>query len=879
MNVQVFLGDVVASIIHSLIAKGHLGIRIQNVTEFDPVWMLKHLLKGSCPRVAITGSSIKELSRQSKYPLALLTGDLAQAAVWRNDPKVSDPVVIVSGSEEERLGTFHRFTEIRDHDLYLGVCEKSLKEICPNEVLKRWWNLLRRPEIIRQTSVYRLASYYLYVKGRPAEVPDASRDGVYLLGLLPSRAMFEQPTASQLFRNFITNKQLVNRIEILSNPDRDRLGRAVTNASAGGKARFQAILGKLLKYSRSGSDQDRGKLTAEEVSALFEAKTPSGKTKAQRVVPIERVGVEALLEGDDDAVKELAEKLRQAIEQFEDDETPAQPFTLEDRAELASAKIPTTLVSLMRHAVSEALFGGRFQFAAVTSFDAALADLDSADFFGFGLEGSKAFPDILRRVIAAGLIEPEVMDSWKAMVEARAILAAGEIPIALSVSPLVTLAGDSRLLEAGEKYIEAYTDLSSAIRSRYEAVSTQSAMGARNLCAQLLMLDTILIQSRDNVFAILSPLHPLHLWKYVRLARQFQDERTSLTDEQRELLSKSAESLPNFLTALFVPEGLVSGERAVVLPESHQVATLPCYQLDNPHYAGAEGQERLLRIIAKFLVMYPHAIRSLRVCLVDPPDLPGLLESLAAQIVNASFAISGLHITVWRTIDRNVSLGDDDQQLEAIASVFAAEETQRFTLDIHQDRTTYQDVISYLSGDPVHVLAIFDASHSRVSRVTMQSGGFVHPLVLPKEFNYDSIEDKLVITPAATGDLFDVYYSLQNRLNSALTGSSYGISSSLTPGFPPVAEWLKYCTWLVIGDKIVDALPVDGGRMISFEPGLRRDITVVTENLTKFEREFDYYLRKANLDPKEEALKKLVATSAELVGEGLLGLIRADGGD
>ena len=65
--------------------------------------------------------------------------------------------------------------------------------------------------------------------------------------------------------------------------------------------------------------------------------------------------------------------------------------------------------------------------------------------------------------------------------------------------------------------------------------------------------------------------------------------------------------------------------------------------------------------------------------------------------------------------------------------------------------------------------------------------------------------------------------------------------------------------------------------MISFEPGIRRDIIVLTENLTKFERAFDYYLRKANLDPTEESLRELIAASAELVGEGLLGLIRPDG--
>lgn len=81
----------------------------------------------------------------------------------------------------------------------------------------------------------------------------------------------------------------------------------------------------------------------------------------------------------------------------------------------------------------------------------------------------------------------------------------------------------------------------------------------------------------------------------------------------------------------------------------------------------------------------------------------------------------------------------------------------------------------------------------------------------------------------------------------------------------------------MLGDRLMDSLPTGGGHMISFEPGVRRDIIVLTESLTKFERAFDHYLRKANLDPTEESLRELITASAELVGEGLLGLIRPDG--
>ncbi|GDX92033.1 hypothetical protein LBMAG46_20400 [Planctomycetia bacterium] len=876
-NVESFIGVVAASMVRRLIDRGHPGIRLQNVTGFSPASLLEglHDIK-PVPRVAVAGENAAGLAKASKYPKGALTTDLAVATEWRNDPNVKESVIVVSFGEEERLGSFHRFTEVRDRDLYQEICNIALSTVCPNEVLKRWWQVLEQTDARRQISVFRLASYFLYVKGRPGQIPDASREGLFHLGLLPSKEFFENSTPAGLKRSFNANRLLINRIEILSNADRDRLNRSIEAVKPAQRQKCQEILGSIFKYNRSGTDHDRQVLLAEEVRSLFESKKPSrGTGKTPRMVPIERAGVDAILQGDDQELEELGRKLNETINAFEENETPVVTFDLTSRSEQASAKIPPPLVRLLNRCVTPDKFGGVFKFPNSANFDVALGDIDNAGYTPFGLYGDKSFHTLLTRVIDLGIVESEVMDRWNAFVDARKLLS--EYAVAIAVSPMVALSSDKTLLKAGQAYINTYAELSAAIRDRYEAVASRSSTGARHLCAQLLVLDTIYFETPGTVHAILSPLHPLHLWKYVRLAEQLRDEKGTLNDEQKQVLAESTVKLPHFVTALFVPEGLVSNSQPLVLPESHQIVTLPCYQQENPHYAGTEGQERLIRILRKFLVLYPHAKRSFRLCLVDPPELPGFLEQLAAQIANESLPVDGMNLVVFRTLDRPISIGSDDQQLETIASVFAAEDSPRFVLNIRQSKTTYSDINTHLEQDPVHVLAIFDPSRSTVGRFTSRETGFVHPLVLPKEFQYDPIEDQLIITPAATGDLFDVYYSLQNRLNNALTGSHFGISSSLGPDFPKTGSLLTHCTWLVLGDKLVDALPNNGGQMISYEPGIRRDIIVLTENLTKFERAFDYYLRKANLDPTEESLRELIASSAELVGEGLLGLIRPDG--
>ncbi|MEQ1907443.1 MAG: hypothetical protein ABMA15_01385 [Vicinamibacterales bacterium] len=873
--VDVFLGEVVARTASRLIAAGHSGIRLQNTSAFSCEAFLENITSSPKPRVAaVVGSTAQELSRKGRYPAKLLTTDLAVAAEWRNDPKVTETVVVVALGEEERLGTFHRFTEVQDHDLYKEICALAKATLCPNDVQTHWWAVLARPEAMRQLSVHRLASYFVFLESQPKQIPEASRDGLYLLGLLPSKGFFERSTPAELLRNFNANRQLINRIEILSNADRDRLGRGVDSATDAERPRLLATLGKVLKYNRSGEDADRAVLLAEDVRALFEAKKTSTKTKGSRPVPIERVGIDAILHGETEELIHLGEKLRDTLKTFEENETPSVAIDLSGRSEQASMKIPPALVRLLSRSVTPDKLGGIFKFADSDSFADAIDDIDQAEFSPFGLDGEKSTQTLLKRVVDAELIEPEAFDRWLALVSTRAALT--EDAPAIAVSPIVALASDKNLLKAASDYLAAYENFMATIRDRYEAVSVKSAKGARHLCAQLLLLDVILFQTGKAVYAMLSPLHPLHLWKFVRLAEQLRDEKDTLSDEYKEVLGASAQRLPHFVTALFIPEGPVSNH-TLVLPQSTEFATLPCYQEESPHFAGDEGQEKVLRILRKFLVLYPHAKKNLRVCLVDPPELSSLLEQLANEISGEDLPIDGLELTVLRTLDRSLSLGSDDQQLEAIAAVFGAEDLPRFTLNIHHEKTTYTDILAQLRQSPVHVLAIFDPSRSEVGQFVSRETGFVHPLVLPKQFSYDPIEDTLVITPAATGDLFDLYYSLQNRLNNALTGSHFGVSSSLASEFPPTGELLKCCTWLVLGDKLVESLPVKGGKMISFEPGVRRDIIVLTDSLTKFEREFDYYLRKANLDPTEESLHELIGSSSELVGEGLLGLIRSDG--
>lgn len=879
-SLQIFLGKVVAKAIEGHLGVGRSDLRLIDLSEFDLPSMLREVtqLCDPLPKIAIAGEDVRDLARASGYPRNLITGSLSTAASWRNDSDALHPRIVIGCSDDEKLGTFHRYTPITDQLLFQIICARAIDDsgVCPNDVLRLWWRVLGSATISRVVSVQRLARYFLAISESGGDVPVASRDALYLLGLFRSELFFDGATHATLVRNFRTNQSLVERVESLSGRDRDRLSAAIDNATGAQLTARRQALEAVLRYHRSGTDADRAAIVYENVVDLFRSSNRGvGPARTGRNVGAERAGAQAALAMDDDSLKELGSRMRDGIDTCVESEEGAATFEAVGSSGNVTVRVPIALLNLLDRAVTPTVFGGVFEAPAVATLELAIADAGACGFRAFEVSDPHGFQVLLDRAVIGKLIESDVRECWDRFVSLRGALC--QHTHVLAVSPLLALLSDADLLQLGADYIAAYESLSAAIKDRFETVFHSSQMGARLLCVQLLLLDTIVMAVKGGTYALLSPLNPMHLWKYVRLASQVLADRQGLTENEKHILSESCEQLPNFLSALFIPEGLLGSGSALVMPESHQVGTLPCFQQECLQYAGSEGQDRLQVILEKFLVLYRHAKKTIRMVLIDPPDLPGFLESLAKSIADGQSDAEGIAIQVYRTLDRGVSLGTDEQQLETIAEVFGADNFPHCAIEITHDKLSYRDVIGRISGDPVHLIAVFDPSSQQVGRVSSTARGHLHPLVVPQAFIYDVMTDDFDTSPAPTGDLFHTYHRLQSYANNTMSDTHFSVSTSLGPGFPSFSEWLACCTWLFVADRSLRHLRKQGGSIIYFDAGSKRDVIVVSNSMTKFEREFVYHLTQANLAPTEEAVRELIASCSELIGDGLLGLIRSSG--
>ena len=420
MTPKDLLGDVAAVVVVKLIARGETGIRLQDITPFSYEPFLLGTAKSPVkPRVILAGvkpAEAKQLAKKTGFSPNQLTGDLELGAEWRNDGTITGPVVLVAFAEEEKLGTFHRFAPVRDQHVYAALCARTEQELSPNQVLAEWWKVLARRDIMRQVSVRRLAEYSLYLGRNNKRLPEAAREGLYILGMLPSRTFFDHPSSAQLQKKFHANRALLARIETLSSTDRNRLSRSLEAVKAGDKEKQQATIGRVLRYNRSGSDDDRKELWAEDILKMLEANklTTGGKSKGKgKTTTTERAITDAILADDNQEIVRLGERLREELAKPDGDTNPRITIDLVNRDGQATVTVSSPLLALLQRAITPECFGGIFRAQSVDSLDQALDELDRAEFQPFPVTGDKTADARIRSVVAAGYVENDLLTTWE----------------------------------------------------------------------------------------------------------------------------------------------------------------------------------------------------------------------------------------------------------------------------------------------------------------------------------------------------------------------------------------------------------------------------------------------------------------------------------
>ncbi len=884
-STEQLLGQAIGNETVEQLTEENIGVIIESPPRFDAETFVNTLCKNTKYNVGLAMVSIDEadldpLQSASDGTSVRLTDKVSVAVNWRNGTPTHynwngrtepEKLVILVRGDHARLNSMKDFEGMVD--LPLAEITREITDRMQEHDLfsdsppaQALWETLGS-DLYERFEIPAVADY------ATATLRDSQQESLDALGTeLHRLRLFNDPglnNPDEISERLSDNLDLVLRISHMSNKDRRRLTNSVTKVDDSDQKKRERSVANLRRFERTGDTSILKELTYKEVDDIFTTSSSSSSrrntTNTRR--DTESAGLEAVFEDENEELERLSndfdKKYEEAVNQEED--RIDLEFTGDEQLVF---DVNDDLYYFIKHFVTEDIFGGIIhnpedRQSGVKNFQALRTERLSPR------EEDSTFEKLRIAAENTGKFE-DLVDTINRYVEARRKLVIS-LPGLLS-DPLIRLLGDESLLDSAEEYIEAYREVQDKLDKKYREIQKVSSEGSSKLLSDFLMFDTIIFEYEDDRELVLSPLHPLHLWKYTQLAREVHDEKDSLTEEERNFLLNSVEEQPHVLRSIHVG-GNYRLTDETYLVQSSELDRLPVYtRIEN----AAEGTNSKFYnyVLNKFVSAYPPSKRHLKISVIDPLNPSDLLTDivdLADERLIQGATIEFAFIKDDEKPVLNESLSNSEA--EDVINLFGPDnDTGKYEI-ITNEHTSYEAYVEDLIGDPKHFILINDQSNFSIQTFERDADTTIHPLYVPKEFNYDLLENKINISPSKEGVLFSEYQDLVNQLYNQRQAIHNAEINELDVDKDTIDKLLDNSIWVSISSPPMNGNPFWKEHLISRERRGDRDFATYSEDIDYFRRILRRIINEYRLAPDDTDLEEIAERIADLQQSGLLRLI------
>lgn len=850
---------------------GAVGVIVRDVLSPDPKILLQRLNamhdEEAFPelRIAYLQPGGQDAAIEVGLGDDVFSTEVEQAERWRNERELEALIVVIAYGDEAKLSSLEDFGMVTSQDLKKALVERAIGGPAgENDVQTLLWQILAEDHAV---GLGQLVDYYLALEGKDStDFKTASSRELHRVGLLPDPTLFDNPSYLALSRRLQSNREIVERLQMLTPKDRRTIKEVVEKETdLDEKVKLREALDQLHRTRAAVATMDY--IDYDDALRLVKVRTKkrlAGKGKPQRPA-VERsadMASEALV--NHDRAKDLSELLKDLQQKLEDaEETSVRTEKIRTQLLDSSTETYSTVrldvVNLVAKVLDDGVYGGLIQI-----------DLDDMD-------------DLLRRFN----VQEHVVDRWKRekvreILEHIAEAVKGGSVIAerfeaydmtrnailpyqrtLIAEPLVVAAeaeARKKLLAA----IGAYEHLMRGLHDHYAEIFEVVGYDVDELVGLLLLTDIVVIKGGERVFALLSPVHPLFLWHYATYADLVEEQRDHLDDRDKKLVAHAARRLPNFLTSLYVPATALGQGKS--LTYAGRLNQLPFYSDSVQGSASEDGLEAISDLLASYVVLEPHARHGFRVALVDPPDAGPYLRAMIG--LRASGVLDGAHVVVYRhqPAPLSVELRLDADEEERVAQVFRASTVdRRFTFEV-RDRPA--DEVGPGDEEPFHVAVVFDRSRGRSTRARPAAHP-IQPLAITRRIHYSTVHKTVELEPAS-GGLFESYYRLVRSVAEGSGQAAYLAVHQQKELRKDLCALTQRVAWTVVADRHVDRdLNIGALRIFTAREG-ERDVAAFARSTATFRRPLREVARRYNTFITDEELDDLLRQLSDLLDSGLL---------
>ena len=837
-----------------------------------------------------------------------VTTDLHVAAGWRNEPNLHPKIIALATGRHPGVSTLAHFPQgdprvfARDLLQWARTPQAQLVATAPQATLLQV--LAENADLAPLVSLSSVADFLAtWRELRTADELGAPRRALPRLGILPDRDLLNASNdiADRLLKNF----SLAREIARMPGSRLDGIRRRVNRGSPDERRKGERVLERAETIRRVGDFDAYSDLDYEEAIEVFKptprsALPPEGPDEPSQPgvrdgQAVTRDGGELLIDGEDDALESVVDCIRDALTDAVDgdQDSASGHYELGGDEQAFEFDVDRDVLTWVRFFCSADAWGGFFE-AHTASFEDALRDYRQCEPTPFAplqpsiLHDGRSYDvrslvkEMQGELSGNGTTTEDLCGLWDSIVAARGAVL-GHLDI-LVHQPMLALAGQARFRAVVSELLRAWERLYAALAEHHAAMHEIDHAWTQLLFEAVASLDIVQIKTVSGTGktawkAVLLPTHPLHLWRYERIAALARGLKLDGMD--RDAVLEQLQKPEHYLGVVYLTSLPAGRGGSQPLPVARDYRGLAVFENLRNAYSGDDGVDALQHCVRQFAQIYANHTRPLRLALINPPNASRTLVTLLSR-GRGPGSRTALSVDIYSTPDhearllgaRRFSTADRDQLEEHIAA-------GRLELRVHERIRPLEDLLVALRDSPVHIVAVFDEATTAMRH---QPGGVnllpMSPFAIRRRIGFQGIHRKVELRPSLDESVFRSFYDMVGKLHGAHASQTPQASADAERMAGHIDGALAHdppaAFWFFFADR---ALPTPGrvgaARVLERHHGRRRSVCydISYERLALLLRSpLDHF----NLRFPAGELRKLLEEGVALIGDGLTSLFKTD---
>lgn len=873
-----------------------VGILVKGVSNLSPIEICEYIVDSTTETfyVAIIGYDEVHPSNNARLHLS---EKIETAVQWRSEPEKAGNILVFVKEDSDKLHSLAELDAVSSSNISEYAIDLHIQQESNKPVIKFWETI---KEVARYFTFDMLEDFILSVNENQGDLIPTN---LWQLNRLNDKEILN--TNIDIKERLYQNRELILTMGQLSEASRRSIASSLRHSKGEKKVYLQSAYKLLQDYFKFGNKETLSKLTYQDLKALLSTtvnpkKEDNGKNdpnkekeknKEQPIQPKElnQLISSILIEPDEintKAISDLYEDIKKYYEEESEGDTEIAPVggDFENR-KIIIASPNSYLRKIVGQACNNKVWGGVLQTNESILRDAVSTDIehfhpfypdDSANEI-ISFNDSSLFEFIDRfdqQFLEKGNDDIELFRPvLEALIQARTNLI--QHLDLIMYHPILSFGIDKHLRNELISYIEAWSGLLRLYCQNELVMHEISQKGSNFVARALLLLDVLYVKTPNEWKGILLPLHPLFLWRYYEIFKDFDSDREEMLDQDKKALEEVLNKLPQIMNFLVV-DSMITNEKSLELPCSGTIDSLPTFENKTNRYLGEDGIEAIPEIISRWIQFAPYTKNEVRICTIDAPDLPSILRSLKQLIENGT--CNRISYTVFLT--RNQNGNSELAKLDYSDRDFLIGEylkNGKLSINIKNSGSS-KDIKNDLKQQPVHIAFYFDQASYTIEYGPSTKNLYISPLVITYDYEFDEITNRGDIFPSSDMDsgIIGSYHKVMRLAdiisNNRIPRPTYNPSADISDVVSTIKD--GETQWLVVADRSISNYSPEGTIPIGEHQYNRRNTCVWASSSSRIIDQYVTLLRQYNLQPDKEKLLSVIKQFGHISSEGLISIPR-----